>query len=84
MPSNLRAASDITIYLDPADEDKIQRLALHHGVDLNIRVSDVSFIGGTRAVIPAKECPDRQFLRHEDRRSKDRISILKRRVADHE
>jgi len=44
--------SDITIYLDPADEDKIQRLSLHHGAD--IRVSNVSFIGGTRAVIPAK------------------------------
>ena len=31
--------SDITIYLDPADEDKIQRLSLHHGAD--IRVSNV-------------------------------------------
>jgi len=42
----------ITFFLDPADEDKIQRLSLHHGAD--IQVSPVSFIGGIRAVIPEK------------------------------
>jgi len=43
---------EMTIYLDPADEDNLQRLALHHGVDL--KISAYSFIGGTRAVIPGK------------------------------
>lgn len=43
---------EMTIYLDPADEDQAQRLSLHHGA--NIKVSKYSFMGGTRAVIPAK------------------------------
>jgi vacuolar-type H+-ATPase subunit E/Vma4 len=42
----------ITIYLDPADEQQLQRLAFHSGAD--IKISDHSFIGGTKAVIPGK------------------------------
>lgn len=42
----------ITIYIDPADEEKINGLALHNHAD--IRVSDRSFLGGTRAVIPSR------------------------------
>lgn len=46
------AGSDpIIIYIDPADEDKARRLALHHG-SAQIRVSEYSFSGGCRAVIP--------------------------------
>lgn len=44
--------NEMTIYMDPADSDKIQRIALHHHV--TIEVSDYSFSGGTRAVIPSK------------------------------
>ncbi len=40
----------ITIYIDPADEDKINQLALLNSAD--IRVSEYSFQGGTRSVIP--------------------------------
>lgn len=44
---------EVMIYLDPADEDKLRRLALHYGNAL-IKISDYSFTGGTRAVIPAR------------------------------
>jgi len=40
----------ITIYIDPADEEKIRSLSLPESAD--IRVSEYSFMGGTRAVIP--------------------------------
>lgn len=43
---------ELIIYLDPVDEDKARRLALHHKAD--IRISEYSFTGGTRAVIPSK------------------------------
>lgn len=43
--------SPVIVYLDPADEDKSHRLALHHG-QAEIRVSSYSFLGGIRAVIP--------------------------------
>ena len=43
----------ITIYLDPADSDKRNRLALHHG-SANIQISEYSFSGGCRAVIPSR------------------------------
>lgn len=43
----------ITIYLDPVDEDKLRRLALHHGT-ADIRLSEYSFGGGSRAVIPSR------------------------------
>lgn len=43
----------ITIYLDPADEDKARRLNLHHG-KAEIKVSEYSFNGGCRAVIPTR------------------------------
>lgn len=42
----------LIIYLDPADEDKARRLALQHNAD--IRISEYSFSGGSRAVIPSK------------------------------
>jgi vacuolar-type H+-ATPase subunit E/Vma4 len=42
----------ITIYIDPADEEKIRSLSLPESAD--IRVSEYSFMGGTRAVIPSK------------------------------
>jgi vacuolar-type H+-ATPase subunit E/Vma4 len=46
------AGSDpIIIYLDPVDEDKVRRLALHNG-KAQIKVSEYSFTGGCRAVIP--------------------------------
>ena len=41
-----------TIYIDPADETRLNRLALHNSAD--IRVSEYSFGGGTRAVIPSR------------------------------
>lgn len=44
---------EVIIYLDPVDEDKVRRLALHHGKAL-IKISEYSFTGGCRAVIPAR------------------------------
>lgn len=44
---------EIIIYLDPVDEDKIRRLALHHG-NADLRISEYSFNGGCRAVIPSR------------------------------
>ena len=41
-----------TIYIDPADETRLNRLALHNSAD--VRVSEYSFGGGTRAVIPSR------------------------------
>ena len=43
----------VIIYLDPVDEDKLNRLALHNG-NAELRISEYSFTGGTRAVIPAR------------------------------
>lgn len=43
---------EFTIYIDPADEPKLNRLALHNSADL--RVSEYSFMGGSRAVIPSR------------------------------
>ena len=43
----------VIIYLDPVDEDKCNRLALHNG-NAELRISEYSFTGGTRAVIPAR------------------------------
>lgn len=45
-------AEELILYLDPSDEDKLNRLALHQNV--LIKVSQYSFGGGTRAVIPSK------------------------------
>lgn len=42
----------ITIYIDPADEEKINKLALYNSAD--VRVSEYTFMGGTRAVIPSR------------------------------
>lgn len=42
----------ITIYIDPGDEELIQKLNLHESAD--IRISEYSFFGGTRAVIPSR------------------------------
>lgn len=43
---------EFTIYIDPADEMRLNRLALHNSADL--RVSEYSFMGGTRVVIPSR------------------------------
>lgn len=43
----------IIIYLDPVDEDKVRMLALHHG-KAQIKISEYSFSGGCRAVIPVR------------------------------
>lgn len=40
------------IYIDPADEKKLHNLAMQHQAD--VRISEYSFLGGTRAVIPGK------------------------------
>lgn len=42
----------ITIYLDPADSDKLNDIAIHTGAAL--KLSEYSFLGGTRAVIPSR------------------------------
>lgn len=42
----------VIIYMDPSDEDKVRRLSFQHKAD--IRISEYSFLGGTRAVIPSK------------------------------
>ncbi len=42
----------ITIYIDPKDQEKINKLELPGSGD--IRVSEYSFLGGTRAVIPSR------------------------------
>ena len=43
----------ITIYLDPADETMARGLAVHHG-KAQIKISEYSFNGGSRAVIPSR------------------------------
>lgn len=43
---------DVIIYLDPADQDKLQQLILQN--DMAIKTSKYSFGGGTRAVIPSR------------------------------
>lgn len=43
----------IIIYLDPCDGDKVNRLALHYG-KAQIKISEYSFGGGCRAVIPSR------------------------------
>lgn len=42
----------LIIYMDPADEEKTRALALFHQVE--IRISEYSFSGGIRSVIPSK------------------------------
>ncbi|MBS6646071.1 MAG: V-type ATP synthase subunit E [Clostridiaceae bacterium] len=43
---------ELVIYMDPVDEDKVRRISFHQ--NMNIKVSEYSFMGGTRAVIPSK------------------------------
>ena len=43
---------ELIIYMDPSDEDKARRLAMHHNV--SIKISEYSFDGGIRAVIPGR------------------------------
>lgn len=43
---------ELIVYMDPSDADKLQRIAMHHNA--SIKVSEYSFDGGTRAVIPGK------------------------------
>lgn len=42
----------MTIYLDPSDSDKLNRIALHTGAEL--KVSGHTFLGGIQAEIPSK------------------------------
>lgn len=44
---------ELTIYLDPTDQDKLLELS-QYGGNAHITVSEYSFMGGTRAVIPAR------------------------------
>ena len=43
---------ELIVYTAPSDVDKVQRIALHHNA--SIKISEYSFNGGTRAVIPGK------------------------------
>ena len=43
---------ELIIYMDPSDVDKLQRIAMHHNA--TIKVSEYSFNGGTRSVLPGK------------------------------
>ncbi|MEF9940055.1 MAG: V-type ATP synthase subunit E [Clostridium sp.] len=44
--------SPVTIYLDPSDADKMNRIALHTGAELVL--AEHSFLGGIQAEIPSK------------------------------
>ena len=44
--------SEIHIYIDPSDKEKLNLLSLK--TDCDIRVSQYPFLGGTRAVIASK------------------------------
>lgn len=44
---------ELTIWIDPVDEDKMRRLVMKFGTT-QLKVSDYSFGGGTRAVIPSR------------------------------
>lgn len=43
---------ELIIYLDPSDSDKLNQLSFHNHI--NIKISEYSFGGGTRAVIPSR------------------------------
>ena len=43
---------ELIIYMDPSDGDKLQRIAMHHNA--SIKLSEYSFTGGIRALIPCK------------------------------
>lgn len=45
-------SNEMTIYMDPVDENLVRAISHRHNV--NIKLSEYSFMGGTRAVIPAK------------------------------
>ncbi len=44
---------EVTIYLDPVDEDKVRKLSLLNN-NAHLTISEYSFNGGTRAVIPSR------------------------------
>lgn len=44
--------AELVVYMDPSDADKAQRIGVNHG--LTIRISEYSFLGGIRAVIPSR------------------------------
>ena len=44
---------EVVVYLDPSDADKLEGLALCHP-RASLKQSDYSFLGGTRALIPAR------------------------------
>ena len=43
---------ELVIYMDPVDSDKVRRVSLDQNI--NISISEYSFLGGMRAVIPSK------------------------------
>lgn len=43
---------ELIVYMDPVDEDLVQRIAFHQNV--TIKLSEYSFGGGIRAVLPGK------------------------------
>lgn len=49
---SIAAGAPVRIYLDPCDADKLNRIAMHTGAELTL--SQYSFLGGSRAVIPSK------------------------------
>ena len=66
----------LIVYLDPTDEDKLQRIALHQGSGVELRLSQYSFGGGTRAVIPSQNILiDNSFT--------SRIEEAKRHISFH-
>lgn len=50
---NLAGDDEMIFYLDPVDEAKQRQISLHNH-NTNIKISEYSFTGGTRAVIPSK------------------------------
>ena len=66
----------LIVYLDPTDEDKLQRIALHQGSGVELRLSQYSFGGGTRAMIPSQNILiDNSFT--------SRIEEAKRHISFH-
>ena len=51
---------EIQIYLSKEDEPRLKSLTVKTGFPL--KLSDESFIGGIKAIIPEKKHPHRQFL----------------------
>lgn len=48
----IAGSEPLTVYMDPADKDRVSKLSLPENLDL--RISEYSFMGGIRAVISTK------------------------------